>query len=704
MRSFSLRALLTMGFGAVVFLSIILAATGEMGLRLLQGNVEEIGVVRLPSVDSLLIISQEAQRINAAIVTLGLPNLSIQERAKALAEIQEARERVAGALKIYEPLPQTQEEASLWKEFNFVSAQWREENNKLLTQIKGLDEFFKGREDRIKNIYQIINLAHSIESIFLIQVQEWKNMLLRGHDKELFTKYWSAFEHNEAKVAGHLQQLVDLCRKEDFLLDLAQKLVAEHAQLKQRYREALTRFRPEDPHSIWEVDKMVRGVDREMTKTLNTMILQGEEFLKGYEERMEAISAALMGPVAEKRTKALALLERVVEVNRKVAQDALSSARQVSKTLVWVIGLTAVGVVLLSVVVAWWVGRQVLSTVGGEPAHITKIVEQVAQGDLTVEFTCEADKCRGILLSMQQMGSVLRDMLSEISQASQLLIQSSNSLTDEIQHVGRDTEQTQAAVQRVQGLTATMVGAIRRVVEMTHQASGNIASVAAAAEEMSASVSEIARNMDRAQHTTQGANAKTEAVQHIMANLGQAAQDITKITETISAISEQTNLLALNATIEAARAGEAGKGFAVVASEIKELAKQTGEATEDIRKRIEGIQKVTTQAVEELVTLTQSVQEVNTMVINVATAMEEQANVTAEIATNVAKASSNMDDVRRGVDDVAHQAEDITGTMESTQQAVTATVASGANIQSMAHQLASLAEQLQGHVQKFRVA
>lgn len=171
MRSFSLRALLAMGFGAVVFLSIILAATGEMGLRLLQGNVEEIGVVRLPSVDSLLIISQEAQRINAAIVTLGLPNLSIQERAKALAEIQEARERVAGALKIYEPLPQTQEEAALWKEYNFVSAQWWEENNKLLTQIKGLDEFFKGREDRMKNIYQIIGLAHSIECIFLIQVQ-----------------------------------------------------------------------------------------------------------------------------------------------------------------------------------------------------------------------------------------------------------------------------------------------------------------------------------------------------------------------------------------------------------------------------------------------------------------------------------------------------------------------------------------------------
>jgi len=118
-----------------------------------------------------------------------------------------------------------------------------------------------------------------------------------------------------------------------------------------------------------------------------------------------------------------------------------------------------------------------------------------------------------------------------------------------------------------------------------------------AAEEMSATVTEIAGNTSKARQVTEEAVAKTGSASQRMDELGVAAQQISKVTETITEISEQTNLLALNATIEAARAGDTGKGFAVVPNEIKELTKQTAEATLEIRERIGAIQSSTEMTV-----------------------------------------------------------------------------------------------------------
>jgi methyl-accepting chemotaxis protein len=118
--------------------------------------------------------------------------------------------------------------------------------------------------------------------------------------------------------------------------------------------------------------------------------------------------------------------------------------------------------------------------------------------------------------------------------------------------------------------------------------------------------------------------------------LGEAANTIGKVIETNTDISEQVNLLALNTTIEAARAGEAGKGFAVVANEIKELAKQTANATQEIKEKIGGIQGTTSTTVRQITEITQVITIVNDVVTNIATAVEEQSAATLEIADNVA--------------------------------------------------------------------
>src|SRR5450755_3889605 len=127
-----------------------------------------------------------------------------------------------------------------------------------------------------------------------------------------------------------------------------------------------------------------------------------------------------------------------------------------------------------------------------------------------------------------------------------------------------------------------------------------------------------------------------------MNQLGQAAREIGKVTETINEISSQTNLLALNATIEAARAGSAGKGFAVVANEIKLLAQQTASATEDIKVRIGGVQSSAADGIAEVERVSRIIHEVSDLVSSIAAAIEEQTTVTKDIARNIAHASNGV--------------------------------------------------------------
>lgn len=185
----------------------------------------------------------------------------------------------------------------------------------------------------------------------------------------------------------------------------------------------------------------------------------------------------------------------------------------------------------------------------------------------------------------------------------------------------------------------------KRLEAAVEEINRNVNVVAASIEEMSASMNEISHNTAQGAQISNKLKTVAETTQHQVGILGDSTQEIAHVIDLISGIAAQTNLLALNATIEAASAGEAGRGFAVVANEVKELAKQSGQASEDIRMKIGSMLTNMESSVQAIQEITSVVQEMNILNNSIASAVEEQSAVSNEInrsILNVVNASENM--------------------------------------------------------------
>lgn len=195
-----------------------------------------------------------------------------------------------------------------------------------------------------------------------------------------------------------------------------------------------------------------------------------------------------------------------------------------------------------------------------------------------------------------------------------------------------------------------------RVASSAEEMKQNVTSVASAAEEMSLTTKEIAGNASESASTAREAKTLASNANAIVQALNTSASAIGKVTKVISTIAQQTNLLALNATIEAARAGEAGKGFAVVANEVKELAKQTARATEEISGQVETIQSDTRRSVDAIGTIAQVIEQIDGYASSIAVAVEEQAAAVRDIARNASEVSSGVGNVVESMSGVASAA------------------------------------------------
>ena len=203
----------------------------------------------------------------------------------------------------------------------------------------------------------------------------------------------------------------------------------------------------------------------------------------------------------------------------------------------------------------------------------------------------------------------------------------------------------------------------------SEQVSKNVQTVATGVDEMNSAIRDIAKNATESARVAEQAVTAAEAANATIAKLGESSAEIGNVIKVITSIAEQTNLLALNATIEAARAGEAGKGFAVVANEVKELAKETARATEDISRRIEAIQSDTRGAVTSIQEIGQVIAQINDISNTIASAVEEQTATATEMTRNVSEAAKGTAEIAENITAVAQAAENTTQGATNSQQA-----------------------------------
>ncbi|MBL8209904.1 MAG: PAS domain-containing protein [Bryobacterales bacterium] len=305
------------------------------------------------------------------------------------------------------------------------------------------------------------------------------------------------------------------------------------------------------------------------------------------------------------------------------------------------------------------------------------VVKSAASGDLTREVPVRGTD------SIGQMGEglagllgTLRASMTEIGQNAQALGAASEQLSAISQQMANNSEET-----------AAQAGVVAAASE---QVSKNVGIVATGSEEMLVSIREISKSASDAARMARNAVSVADTTNRTISKLGESSQEIGKVIKVITSIAQQTNLLALNATIEAARAGEAGKGFAVVANEVKELAKETAKATEEISRKIEAIQGDTNSAVQAIVQVGEVINQINDTSDTIASAVEEQTATTNEIGRNLTEAAKGSGEIARNITGVAEAA-------QNTTQGATDTQVAARSLAEMASTLRRLVERFKLH-------
>jgi methyl-accepting chemotaxis protein len=269
-------------------------------------------------------------------------------------------------------------------------------------------------------------------------------------------------------------------------------------------------------------------------------------------------------------------------------------------------------------------------------AVITGWLREMASGNLTLQTKDSRHDELGVLATaISKMQENLKTMIISVTENAHQVADASEEFSAFSQQITSNSEETSAQANVVS--TAT------------DQVNKNLQTVATGAEEMSSTIAEIAKNATESARVSGQAVKTAETTNATISKLGVSSAEIGQVIKVITSIAQQTNLLALNATIEAARAGEAGKGFAVVANEVKELAKQTAKATEDIGQKIAAIQVDTKSAVVAIGGISAVINQINDISNTIATAVEEQSATTSEMSRNVTEAAKGSTEITQNI-------------------------------------------------------
>ena len=523
------------------------------------------------------------------------------------------------------------------------------------------------------------DMARVIQVTFKKQVQEWKDILLRGHNPEDLAKYRAGFSKQETAVREAALRLAQETPDPNVRNEIDQFLRA-HEEIGNSYRAAMDQFERSGGRDFKAADLLVKGKDRPPTamcdRVVELMLRSAQEAKQNYEQALKdqlwfiaAVGAAtLLGALGISiwiSYRFSVPLRKTVQVLEAVAAGDLSQKLEIGTKD----EMGRMATALNKATAAMRDSAECLREQAEKEAALANdlrdkadrmlaVVNAAASGDLTLDMSVRGEDALGQMgEGLQRFFETLRGSIATIAQNSRALASASDELSAVSTQMSANADQTTSQ--------ASVVSAA------SEEVSRNVHTVASGIEEMSASIKEIAKNAGEAARVANQAVRVADSTNRTVAKLGDGSSEIGKVIKVITSIAEQTNLLALNATIEAARAGEAGKGFAVVANEVKELAKETAKATEDISQNIEAIRNDSVGAVDAIKQISAVVTQINDFSNTIASAIEEQTATANEIGRNVLEAARGTEEIARNITSVAQAAGSTTEGASNTRQAST---------------------------------
>ncbi|WP_373973800.1 methyl-accepting chemotaxis protein [Chitinibacter sp. SCUT-21] len=384
--------------------------------------------------------------------------------------------------------------------------------------VRKIDAQAKANTQQALQIASVTSDFQMTNTDFKTQVQEWKNILLRGNATDAFKKHLAAFEKEHSTVQMELTEV-----RRHFLglkLDTApvDQVLKEHQHLHDEYLKALKNFDPTNPNAGKLVDQAVRGIDRPMSKA------------------MEELANSLQKHVSDLVSKQDQALEAQIKASSQLAIFS---------------GLIAAAILLLLLA---WGGRRILRQLGGEPNYVAHAMNQLSEGDLEVQIQLQPNDRSSMAYAISQMIERLRTIILEVKLN-----------TDQLSVAANQLSSTSAAL----SISAS-------------ESAASVEETSASIEQISASINQNNVNAQATEAIASKAMHEASQGGQSAAETAQAMRLIADKISIIDDIAYKTNLLALNAAIEAARAGEHGRGFAVVASEVRKLAESSQLAAQEI--------------------------------------------------------------------------------------------------------------------------
>ncbi|NLY59802.1 MAG: methyl-accepting chemotaxis protein [Gammaproteobacteria bacterium] len=479
---------------------------------------------------------------------------------------------------------------------------------------------------------------------FKEQVQEWKNVLLRGADQASLDRYWGQFQQSEAQVQSLLEQVARLDIDQN-IQQQARTLHDQHRQLAGQYRSGLERFIASDRDPV-AGDAMLRGIDRDAAEQMSRL---------------------------------------TEELNSYAASEVQRIREATLRTVILGVIILLGSALCISVIASLLLTRRLVNPISELVAHMEQLAlgrfDQPINSDRVDELGIlarSADQLRGFL---QGTAAGLRHSTSELDQASGGL----NSIATRMAHGSREQfSRTDQVATAMQEMSATAAEVARYAAEAAGAADAADENGRSGRQTMSQAIASMQQLLQEVQHTSD-----------VILQLEGDSHRIGKVLEVIQSVAEQTNLLALNAAIEAARAGEAGRGFAVVADEVRTLARRTSESTTEIQTIISSVQQGAQDAVKAIEAgrsiSDSSMQQVNLAgdsLQQIAVAVESIRDMNRQIATAAEEQTSVAEDISRNITE-------ITDIARTNQQQVEHTSQASEALQELSAELNTLAAQLQ---------